>query len=234
MIRNNCFGFRFFDKLAGTIRLVQTASLVTALACVLILVGACLGSSDPAKASQVAIHIEGLSVVVQPRDGTYEIQTGNSGHSVIHARVAAEIDHKRLRSTDYPHHEISQSTFEDALGHGNKITITSSGLPHSPDLAYSLQLYEGRGFGVIEVEVQNHTSNPTTIQSIRSVEAIGTKIVDLGGVQKSDRVLSDSYSEDWPPLQSFDLGKLRTECTVPWAANLLTTGIARRACLWVL
>jgi len=174
---------------------------------VLILVGACLGSSDPAKASQVAIHIDGLSVVVQSSDGTYEIQTGNSGHSVVHARVAAEIDHKWVKSTDYPHHEISQSTFEDALGHGNKITITSSGLPHSPDLAYTLQLYEGRDFGAVEVEVQNHTTNPTTIQSIRSVEAIGTKIVDLGGAQKSDRVLSDSYSEDWPPLQIFDLGK---------------------------
>jgi len=207
MSGNNFRRFRFFDKLAGTILPVQTASPLTALACVLILVGACLGSSDPAKASQVAIHIEGLSVVVQPSDGTYEIQTGSSGHSVIHARVAAEIDHKWVKSTDYPHHEISQSTFEDALGHGNKITITSSGLPHSPDLAYTLQLYEGRDFGVVEVEVQNHTANPTTIQSIRSVEAIGTKIVDLGGAQKSDRVLSDSYSEDWPPLQIFDLGK---------------------------
>lgn len=207
MIKNNFRGSRFTNTLAGIIRPVQTASLATALACTLILVEACLGSSDPTKDSQVTIHIEGLSVVVQSSDGTYEIQTGSGGHSVIHARVAAQIDHKWLKSTDYPHHEVSQSTFEDALGHGNKITITSSGLPHSPDLAYTLQLYEGRNFGVIEVEVQNHTANPTTIQSIRSVEAIGTKIVDLGGAQKSDRVLSDSYSEDWPPLQIFDLGK---------------------------
>jgi alpha-galactosidase len=205
MIGNNFRGFRFPSESVGTIRRIQTASLL--LACVLILVGACLGSSDPAKASQVAAQIEGLSVVVQPSDGTYEIQTGSSGHSVIHARVAAEIDHKWVKSTDYPHHEISQSSFEDALGHGNKITVTSSGLPHSPDLAYTLQLYEGRDFGVVEVEVQNHTTNPTTIQSIRSVEAIETKIVDLGGAQKNDRVLSDSYSEDWPPLQIFDLGK---------------------------
>jgi len=205
MIGSAFRGLRFADKVVGQARPVQTTGLF--LACVLILVGACLGSSDPAKASPVAIHIEDLSVVVQPSDGTYEIQTGNSGHSVIHARVAAEIDHKWLKSTDYPHHKISQSTFEDVLGHGNKITITSSGLPRSPDLAYTLQLYEGRDFGVIEVEVQNHTTNPTTIQSIRSVEAIGTKIVDLGGAQKSDRVLSDSYSEDWPPLQIFDLGK---------------------------
>jgi alpha-galactosidase len=205
MIGSAFRGPRFAVKFVGQARPVRTTGLL--LACVLILVAACLGSSDPATSSQAAIHIEGLSVAVQPSDGTYEIQTGNGGHSVIHARVAAQIDHKWIKSTDYPHHEISQSIFEDALGHGNKITVTSSGLPHSPDLAYTLQLYEGRACGVIEVEIQNHTTNPTTVQSIRSAEAIGTKIVDLGGPQKADRVLSDSYSEDWPPLQIFDLGK---------------------------
>src|SRR5580658_1671417 len=208
MIRNSFRGFRFAKPLDGGFGPVRLARLLMALTGVLILVELCLGSSDPAKASGVAAHIEGLSVVVQPSDGTYEIQTAAGGHSVIHARVAAEIDHKWIQSTDYPHHEISRSTFEDALGHGNKITVTSSGLPHSPDLAYTLQLYEGRAFGVIGVEVQNHTGNPMTIQSIRSVEAMGKTIIDLGGTEKSDRVLSDSYSEDWPPLQIYDLGKV--------------------------
>ncbi len=46
-----------------------------------------------------------------------------------------------------------------------------------------------------------------TIQSIRSVEAVGNKIIDLGGPQSADRILSDSFSEDWPPLQIYDLGK---------------------------
>ena len=36
-------------------------------------VSALLATAGP----QVAAHIEGLSVVVQPSDGTYEIQTGN-------------------------------------------------------------------------------------------------------------------------------------------------------------
>jgi alpha-galactosidase len=187
------------------------------MACVLTLVGltlvlvtlveGCLGSSDPAGASQVVASIEGLSVVVQPSDGTYEIRTGTGLHSVIQARVAAEIDHKWVRSTDYPKHEISQSTFEDALGHGKKITITSSGLPNLSDLAYTLEIYDGKGFGVIETEVQNHTGKPVTIQSIRSVEAVGTNIIDLGGPQNADRILSDSFSEDWPPLQIYNLGK---------------------------
>ncbi len=207
MIGNTFRGFRIQKQLVGQIRPVRTASLFIAIACMLILVEACLGSSDPARTSQIAARIEGLSVVVQPSDGTYEIQTGVGGRSIIHARVAAEIDHKWVKSTDYPKHEISQSNFEDALGHGKKITVTSSGLSNLPDLAYTLQIYDGRAFGVIETEVQNHTGKPLTIQIVRSVEAVGNKIIDLGGTEKSDRVLSDSFSEDWPPLQIYDLGK---------------------------
>src|SRR5208282_2460784 len=101
-----------------------------------------------------------LSVVVQPSDGTYEIRTADGVHSVLHAKVAAEIDHRWVRSTDYPRHEMSQSNFEDALGHGKKITITSSGLPNVPDLLCTLQIYDGRAFGVIEAVVRNHTSSP--------------------------------------------------------------------------
>ncbi|MGA9389163.1 MAG: PKD domain-containing protein, partial [Candidatus Sulfotelmatobacter sp.] len=126
---------------------------------------------------------------------------------ILRARVAAEIDHLWIKSTDYPKHEVSQSIFEDALGQGKKVTVTCSGLPNLPDLAYTLQVYEGRAFGVIEAELQNHTGKAVTIQSIRSVEAVGEKIIDLGGMQNSDRVLSDSFSEDWPPLQICDLGK---------------------------
>jgi hypothetical protein len=94
MIGNTFRAFRVPKQLVGQIRPVQTANLFMAIACMLILVEACLGSSDPARASQVAAHSEGLSVVVQASDGTYEIQTGSGGNSVIHARVAAEIDHK--------------------------------------------------------------------------------------------------------------------------------------------
>ena len=204
MIAHDCRDFRF-PKLDAKTRPVRVASLL--IACVLMLVEGCLGSSDSGRAAEVVADTEGLSVVVRPSDGTYEIQTGNGGHTVMHARVAAEIDHKWVRSTDYPKHEISHSTFEDVLGHGKKITITSSGLPTFPDLAYTLQIYDGRAFGVIEAEVHNHTGNPATIQSIRSVEAAGKSMIDLAGPQNADRVLSDSFSEDWPPLQIYNLGK---------------------------
>jgi hypothetical protein len=107
MIGHNFCAVRLPKEWAGKIRSVEVVKLF--VACLLILVGCCLGSSDPARAPQVVAHAEGLSVVVQPSDGTYEIQNG--GHSVIHARVAAEIDHKWVQSTHYPKHEISQTNF---------------------------------------------------------------------------------------------------------------------------
>jgi alpha-galactosidase len=192
-------------KAAGKIRTIQISSLL--LICVLILAEGSVGASETAKDPRIVASSESLSVVVHPSDGTYEIQTANSGHVIIHARVAAEIDHKWVKSADYPKHKISQSTFEDALGHGKKITLTSSGLPNLPDLAYTLQIYDGRAFGAIQAEVQNDTGKPVTIQSIRSVEAVGNTIIDLGGTQNADRILSDSFSEDWPPLQIYNLGK---------------------------
>jgi alpha-galactosidase len=205
MIDSGCGGFRLPGAWSGRIRRVEIAGF--SLACLLILAEGSRGFSALDSTAQIVVSTEGLSVAVQPSDGTYEIQTGVGGHSVIRARVAAEIDHRWVRSTDYPKHEISRSNFEDALGHGKKIIVTSYGLPSLPDLAYTLQIYDGGGFGVAEAEVQNHTGSPVTIQSIRSVEAFGKSILDLGDMQNSDRVLSDSFSEDWPPLQIYDLGK---------------------------
>ncbi|MGA9508419.1 MAG: PKD domain-containing protein [Candidatus Sulfotelmatobacter sp.] len=198
MIGNIFRGFRSHKTLVSRIRGVEIARLL--MPCFLILV-------SPAMTSQVIANPQGLSVAVRASDGTYEIQTGAGGRGIIHARVAVEIDHKWVRSTDYPKHEISQTTFEDALGHGKKITVNSSGISNLPNLAYTLQIYDDRAFGTIEVKVENQTANAVTIQSIRSVEAVGNKIVDLDGPQNLDRVLSDSFSEDWPPLQIYDLGK---------------------------
>ncbi|MGB7602497.1 MAG: PKD domain-containing protein [Candidatus Sulfotelmatobacter sp.] len=198
MIGKNRGDFRLPKTCASRIRGMEIARL--SMLWLLILVSS-------AVTAQLITNPQGLSVAVRASDGTYEIQTGAGAHGVIRGRVAAEINHKWVRSTDYPKHEISQTTFDDALGHGKKITVTSSGLPNLPNLAYTLQIYDDKAFGAVDVEVKNQTANAVTIQSIRSVEAIGDKIVDLGGAPNADRVLSDSFSEDWPPLQIYDLGK---------------------------
>jgi hypothetical protein len=69
-----------------------------------------------------------------------------------------------------------------------------------------LQLYDRSPYGTMQVKVQNNTGKEVTVQTIRSVEALGEPILNLGGRQSADRVLSDSFSEDWPDLVLYDLG----------------------------
>jgi len=126
---------------------------------------------------------------------------------VLRAQVAAEVDHRWMRADAYRTHEVVSSEFEDALGRGQQIKVTSTGLPGSPDLIYAIRLYANHPYGDIQVQVQNQGPQAFEIQSIRTVEAVGGPILDLGGSEAADRVLSDSFSEDWPPLRIYDLGK---------------------------
>ena len=116
------------------------------------------------------------------------------------------VDHTWLRSGSYPSHSVSESPFSDALGSGRQLTVTCSGLSGSPDLIYVLQLYTQNPYGTIQVRVRNGTGKATSVQAIRSVEATGDSIVSLGGRPSDERILSDSFSEDWPDLVIYDLG----------------------------
>ncbi len=154
-----------------------------------------------------------LSLTVNAQDGSYQLSLyeGHNGQPVLRSRVAAEVDHQWLRSSDYPRHQASESTFEDDLGSGQEVTVTCSGLDGKPDLLYVLQLYKQRPYGTVQVKVQNSAGREVTVQAIRSVEAIGEPIINLsgsnlGGGPSADRVLSDSFSEDWPDLVLYDLG----------------------------
>jgi hypothetical protein len=146
-----------------------------------------------------------LSLTVNVPDGSYQLSLHN-GQPVLVSRVAAEVDHQWLRSNDYPRHQASESTFEDDLGPGQAVTVTCSGLDGKPDLIYVLQLYKQRPYGTVQVKVKSSAAREVTVQAIRSVEAIGEPIINLGGGQSADRVLSDSFSEDWPDLVLYDLG----------------------------
>jgi alpha-galactosidase len=148
-----------------------------------------------------------MSVTVRSSDGSYSIQTTGAQHPAIQAIVAAEIDHRWIKSSDFPAHQISGSKFEDALGPGHQITVTSTGTKNSPSLTYIVRIYDAKPYGDIEVKVRNETAKSIDIQSIRSVQAIGNQPIYLGEDESSDRILSDSFSEDWPPFQIYDLGK---------------------------
>jgi alpha-galactosidase len=146
-----------------------------------------------------------LSFTFNTKDGSYQMAL-SEGAAILNARVGAEVDHHWLRSSDYPHREASQSPFEDALGTGRQVTVVCSGLPDQPDLIYTVQLYDRSPSGTVQVKLRNTTDKPITVQAIRAVEATGGIILDLGGRPSADRILSDSFSEDWPELRIYDLG----------------------------
>ncbi len=146
-----------------------------------------------------------LSVTVNRQDGSYQFGPIGS-RSVVQSSIAALVDHAWLRSGSYPSHSVSESAFSDALGSGRQLTVTCSGLHDSPDLIYVVQLYSQNPYGTVQVRVRNETGKATSVQAIRSVEAAGDPIVNLGGRPADERILSDSFSEDWPDLVIYDLG----------------------------
>jgi alpha-galactosidase len=159
------------------------------------------------KKQQISLANAQLTVSIRPEDGAYEIRTNDLPQPVLISRVGAEINHRWISSSEYPRHHGTESTFQDALGAGHQATVSFTGLSGSPELTYVLRLYDQLPYGDIEVKVRNTTSDAVTVQAIRSVEAIGRPLVNLGGPEEADRILSDSFSEDRPPVHIYDLGQ---------------------------
>jgi hypothetical protein len=177
------------------------------IACLALWVG--MGSSfpDSVYCADRKFDTGNLVVGIDTSNGSYSIATKGARSATVRAVVAAEIDHRWVKSSDYPQHEMVESHFEDALGAGHQATVTSAGLPDEPDLVFTVRMYETRPFGEIQVQIRNRGGRAFAVQSVRSLQAIGNPILDLGATPAADRVLSDSFSEDWPPLQIYDLGK---------------------------
>ena len=67
-----------------------------------------------------------------------------------------------------------QNDFEDVLGRGQEIKVRSTGLSGQPDIVCFLRLYDEQPYGDIQVEIQNRKRKTSSVESIRSVEAVGT------------------------------------------------------------
>jgi alpha-galactosidase len=177
------------------------------LAEVVFLVVVVLSFARRSYSQDVTVHNQQLAVTVRSADGSYEIRMEGNNRAVIHAAVAAEINRAWVKSSDFPHHQTSQSRFSNTLGSGSQIEVTFIGLPNRPELRYIIRLYDSHPYGEIQVDVLNDKQKAITVQGIRPVDAIGADPIHLGDSESSDRVLSDSFSEDWPPLRIYDLGK---------------------------
>ena len=148
-----------------------------------------------------------LTVSVRPADGSFELRSAGLKDPVFAARVGAEVEHQWVFSSEYPKHQVSVSSFHDALGEGNQLEVSFTGLAGKPDLKYTLQLYNDRPYGNVQVAVVNTGSGQMAVQDIRMIDVVSEPRVNLGAPESAERVLSDSYSEDRPPLHIYDLGK---------------------------
>jgi len=164
-------------------------------------------NATPNKAAGVIASISGnsLSIAVES-DGTYSLRSAGLAAPILRSGVEADIDSNVVRSTDYPQHQIAQSEFKDEFGAGSTLTVTHKGLAGRPDLVCVFRVYKDLGWAESEVKVANSTSHTVSVRAIRTVHAEGGLVVNLGGAVSSDRILSDSYSEDRPQLAIRDIG----------------------------
>jgi alpha-galactosidase len=166
--------------------------------------GAVLPSSARDEAGQ-SLEAKTIGVRVEPSNGSYTIFDPSSKKAILQAAIAAEIDHHWIKSIDYPRHSIQRDNSTDDLIGNDSITISNQGLLNQPDLICSLHVHRDPDFVTVTVQVKNTSDKATTVQAIRSLEATGSQMVDLGGNDASDRVLSDSFSEDRPGIVIHDL-----------------------------
>jgi alpha-galactosidase len=149
---------------------------------------------------------DNLSLTVNGQDGNYQLALRN-GPPIFTCRVAAQINHLWLNSSEFPRHQAAETAFTDELGSGRALTVTFHGLEGKPELVYVAQIYDQRPFATVQVTVRNSSGKEVTVQAIRAIEAVGQPVLNLAGPASANRILSDSFSEDWPELHIYDLGK---------------------------
>jgi alpha-galactosidase len=165
--------------------------------------GAILCLGQPVYGADMTLHNGRETVVLHESDGSWELEDNGLHHAVIRAQVGAEVDGRWMRCSDYPEHRVAGSSFNDALGAADQATMLCAGLANQPSLTYTIELYKALAEGTITAAVKNGTDRAVTVEAIRQVEALGGQAIHTGEEETSDRILSDSFSEDWPPLKIY-------------------------------
>ncbi len=124
----------------------------------------------------------------------------------------------------------SRTSFADALGRGQALKITFSGLPNQPDLVCLLHLYDDEPYGDVSVAVRNGTGHSITVQAIRVLDAAGNPPVDLGASDQDDRVLAETVSED-PTIHIGSLSQAPHGIYVGVGSNLIYNRTSKQSLL---
>src|ERR1035438_6342417 len=126
------------------------------------------GAQSSRANAPAAAKIENAQLVVETNrlGDTYTLRSKEKQRVAISARVAAQIDHRWISSSSYPHHEVKETSFAEGLDAGPQLTVTHSGRSGDPDLICQIRLHSRPAFAEIEVRVRNSTAPPTTVQSI--------------------------------------------------------------------
>jgi len=148
-----------------------------------------------------------LSIAVNER-GVYSVSEASGASPTIASTVAAEVDGRWIRTTDYPRCEVARSQTQGYLGPAVQWQVTCSGSRGRPNLTYRLRVYATQPFADLRAAVVNSTGKPINVESIRLVSASGGQVVNLGGNVTADRVLSDSFSEDRPAMRIHDFDRI--------------------------
>jgi alpha-galactosidase len=141
--------------------------------------------------------------------GIYHIGLQGASAPTLISDVAAQVDGRWLRASSYPACRVAHSAGQGVLGAASVWDVTCSGLQAAPELSYRLRVYSAVPFADLTATVRNTGSRPVQIEAIRVVDASSGDIADLGGRTGSERVLSDSFSEDRPAMSIHELGDAR-------------------------
>ena len=149
---------------------------------------------------------ESIRVEINPNTGTYALFEKGAARPVFRARFAVEVNHRWIRSDEFPKHDLNgPRVYEGKLGSAQEFVLRESGLAGAPDLICTLRIYDRLPFATVRVRVANNSGRQFTVQAIRTLEATGAPLINLGGPLASSRVLSDSFSEDRPVLRIRDM-----------------------------
>ncbi|HEX4268120.1 MAG TPA: alpha-galactosidase [Steroidobacteraceae bacterium] len=141
--------------------------------------------------------------------GVYRLGLQGASAPTLISDVAAKIDGRWLRANDYPSCQAIRSAGQGVLGAATVWDVSCSGLKAAPELTYRLRVYAALPFADLTATVRNTSSRPVQVEAIRLVDASGGGIADLGGPAGSERVLSDSFSEDRPAMSIHALADVR-------------------------